>query len=103
MERRSKARIRDRFSTTVRGRDRNGQKFLTETTLENLSAGGLYLCIPHEIEEGAKLLFIIQFSGRGAAQKAAPRVAVHGKVLRSEPKPDGRYGLAIKIEHHRLL
>src|SRR5262249_50443936 len=37
MQRRSKIRIQEAFPVTVRGVDRNGQEFLTDTVLDNLS------------------------------------------------------------------
>jgi PilZ domain len=103
MQRRTKTRIQEPFRVTASGVDRKGQEFLTDGVLDNLSASGLYLCISHDVEEGGKLLVVIQLSSGDTGQGAAPRVAAHGKVLRSELKPDGRYGLAVEIKHHRFL
>ena len=102
MERRTKIRIQESFGAVVRGMDRNGQKFETDAVLDNLSAGGLYLHLPYDVEEGSKLLLVVQLSNSDG-KRAAQQVATHGKVLRSELKSDGRYDLAVKIEHHRFL
>lgn len=103
MQRRSKIRIHEAFPVTVRGVDRNGQEFLTDTVLDNLSAGGFYVRIPQHVEQGGKLFAVIQFSSENDGKGTALRVATHGQVLRSELKPDGRFGLAIEIRHHRFL
>jgi PilZ domain len=103
MQRRSKIRIQEPFPVTVRGVDRNGQEFLTETILDDVSAGGFYLRIPQHVEQGGKLFVVIQLSSENACKGITPRVAARGHVLRSEPKPDGRFGLAVEIRHHRFL
>jgi PilZ domain len=103
MQRRNKIRIQESFPVTVRGVDRNGQEFLTDTVLDNISAGGFYLRIRQHVEQGAKLFAVIQLANENADKGTAPRVAAHGQVLRSELKPDGRFGLAVEIRRHRFL
>ena len=34
---------------------------------------------------------------------SGPRIAIHGIVVRTEPQPDGRYGIAVKFTHSRFL
>jgi PilZ domain len=103
MQQRNKIRIQESFPVTVRGVDRNGQEFLADTVLDNLSASGFYLRIPQHVEQGGKLFAVIQLSSENAGNGTGPRVAAHGQVLRSELKPDGRFGLAVEIKHHRFL
>jgi len=103
MQRRNKIRIQESFPVTVRGVDTNGQEFLTDTVLDNLSAGGFYLRIPQHVERGGRLFVVIQLSSENAGKETTQRVAAHGQVLRAELKPDGRFGLAVEIRHHRFL
>jgi hypothetical protein len=85
----------------VRGINTSGEAFEIETVLDNLSASGLYLRLPQQIEPGARLFIIIRFST--ASNDNAFRVAIRGKVLRAEAQPDGNCGLGIEFERHRFI
>jgi len=102
-ERRHKARIYEPFPVKVRGVERQGQAFEEDTLVENLSASGVYLHLPLNVEQGAKLFLVIQFLGAQSSDGIVARVAVRGVVMRVEPKADGSYGLAVAIWHHRFL
>jgi hypothetical protein len=101
-DRRNKPRIYSSFLVKVRGVDAFSQAFEVEALLENLSVGGLYLRMPRDVDPGECLFILVIFPKLGSEGGAA-RVAIRGLVVRSEPQPDGRYGLAIAIRQHRFL
>ena len=97
-------RIRRPYPVRVRGRGADGQGFKLEALVENVSAGGLYVALPLRVEPGARLSVIIRFAtGASAEQHEPPCLAARGVVLRAEPQPDGRCGLAVAFTHHRFL
>jgi len=101
-ERRSKPRICKPFPVRVRGVDKSGHSLDAEALLENLSAGGLYFCLPHNVERGTKLFLILRIPSL-TGEGEVIRVAVRGIVLRAEFLPEGNFGLAVAIRHHRIL
>ena len=96
VERRSHSRINIPVSTRVRGIDSDGQTFKSNSSLDNLSKDGLYLRLARRVRKGTNLTVIISLSSQG-------RLALRGEVLRVEPQPDGRYGIAMKFTQYRLL
>ena len=102
-DRRSKPRIYASFCVKVRGRAMNGERFETETTIDNLSAGGLYMRIGRLVAPRAKLFFIIRLSTDPVDRASAARIAVRGMVKRAEVQFDGSCGLAIVFTQHRFL
>ena len=102
-ERRRKPRICQPFPATVQGKAARGERFETNTQLNNLSAGGLYMRLAQCVEPGAKLGAVIQFSTTRTNGVGAPRVAIEGVVLRVELNPNGAYGVALEFTHYRFL
>ncbi len=103
VERRGKLRIYEPFPATVRGVDAAGQVFESRTTLDNISASGLYLHLWQRLRPGTKLFLVTRFSTDPTGQLPAPRVAIRGHVLRSELKEGGVCGLAVSIASFRFL
>ncbi len=103
VERRSCTRINEPFPVTVNGTDPAGQEFQSETLLDNLSAGGLYMRLARHLEPGAKLSFVVRMASGENQDEMAPRIAAKGIVLRVEPQADGRYGLGVAFTQHRFL
>ena|SRR5688572_4933307 len=102
-ERRSKPRIYDTFPVTVRGVDAEGEAFESETVLDNFSAGGLYFRLSRRVEPGAKLDLIIRLTPIPDNGVNAPRVLMHGVVLRAESRPCETCGVAVgSISYHFL-
>ena len=99
-ERRSKPRIYESFPATVLGMDGGGGVFEAATTIDNLSATGLYLRLPQRLEPGATLLVVVHLSVHG---EVTGRVAIHGVVLRAELQPDGACGIALSFTNHKFL
>ena len=100
-ERRATLRISEPFPVRVRTTNAGGSAFDEETSLSNLSAGGLYATVSHRIEVGTPLFALMRLS-HNSASDAAPCVAVRGTVLRVE-RCDEAYGVAVQFSHHRFL
>lgn len=101
--RREAARIYGPCVAVVHGMDANGQDFKEATTLENLSARGLYMKTGREISVDSYLFIVFAISSESLTAAKAPTVAVRGQVRRVEPQPGDAYGLAIVFQRHRFL
>ncbi len=100
LERRRALRVDLPFPVTVRGTDALGDHFTSTTVLDNLSACGLYLCLPRPVAPGAKLFLVVRLV---PGAELGPGVAMRGMVVRAELLPDGRYGVAVAFDQHRFL
>ena len=103
VERRRKPRVDRPYVAKVRGVDAGGKAFQADTLLDNLSASGLYLRLPHQVETGASLFILIGLYTSTPEDGLGGRIAVRGVVLRSESKEFGLWGLAVQIINHRFL
>jgi PilZ domain len=103
IERRGAVRVAIPFPATVRGRDETGDRFTLDTVLDNLSSTGLYLRLARLVAPGATLFVVVRLAVVSDQQIAAASVAVRGVVLRSEPQPGGRDGIAVRFNGHRFL
>lgn len=103
VERRRYPRLYQPFSVLVRGVDTSGEVFESDTVLDNVSSGGLYVRLTQRVEPGARLTAVIRFSTRPPCEAPAPRVVVRSVVVRVEPRPDGRYGVGVAFTSHRFL
>src|SRR5213596_1917442 len=101
--RRRKPRIYEPFAARVRGVDGRGDPFEVEAVLDNLSAGGLYMWVKRRVEEGLQIFILFRLATRLTPEVKGLRVAAHGRVLRSEPGPDGACGVAVVFERYRYL
>jgi len=80
------------LDTTVEGVNQAGAQFRCRTVLDNLSKEGLYLRLQEDVAIGSRVTFVIQLSKHGVCQQGA------GTVLRVEQRPDGKKGVAIKMD-----
>ena len=104
IERRRKLRIYHPLPAMVEGVDSTGEAFKNDTVLDNLSAEGLYLRLMPCVERGTELRIVFRLSTvAGATAKAAPKVAVKGTVVRSEPKQGGACGVAVALRQRVFL
>ncbi len=103
IDRRRNLRIYEHFALKVRGVDAEGEKFDIDTVIENLSSGGLYFRLNQRVALGERLFFVIYMLTVREEQRTAPVVAAHGKVIRSESKDVGSYGMGVAFYHHRFL
>ena len=105
LERRAKPRVSTPFRAAVQGTDVNGVHFDVTTTLDNLSAGGLYLRLANEVRVGSRLLVNVHFNGQGDAplSECCLSLEVYGPVARVDPVPSGFYGVAVTFSSSVLL
>jgi hypothetical protein len=102
-ERRRFPRIETPFPAAVRRIDANDQRFKEYAVLDNFSSGGLYLRLARRAEQGIRLFVLIRLSVIANADASAAYVALHGVVLRAEPRPGGVFGTAIWLTHYRFV
>lgn len=99
-ERRSKPRISTPFRAMVRGLSTTGERFEFETLLDNVSASGAYLQVSECVSQYSKLYLFIELSE--SENVPGPSIEAEGVVLRSEPKSNGFFGLAVVFTRHRF-
>jgi hypothetical protein len=102
IEQRAAVRVTLPFPAIVRGMDATGQRFTIRTTLESLSACGLYLRLPRMVRAGSSLFIVVHLS-TAPLDAPALRVAVRGLVVRADQVGDGRSSIAVTFDRHRLL
>ncbi|HEV2912866.1 MAG TPA: response regulator [Pyrinomonadaceae bacterium] len=102
-ERRGSQRVRHSLPLVVYGVDAVGEEFESETVLGDLSSGGFYLQLPRHVERGAKLSLVVRLSTTEPSNAPARRVAVNGRVARTEPRSDGVWGLGIELHNVDFL
>jgi len=102
-ERRKKPRIHKPFFANVRGTDANGESFKANTFLDNISGDGLYMHLARRVNEGTKLLMVVNLSTFLTADWRGPRVAIRGVVVRAEPQRNDLCGLAVRFTRYRFL
>ena len=102
-ERRVKERLRGPFPAVVRGVDAGGEAFEAETVLEDISACGLHARLSRDVRPGSPVFLVTVLKRSPEADGCAPRVALRCVVLRSVPRRDGSFGVAVAIFNHRFL
>jgi hypothetical protein len=102
-ERRTSPRIETPFPAIVRSVDGDDQPFEEHTVLDNFSSCGLNLRLAWRVQQGIRLFVLIRLSAAPNADASAACIALHGMVLRTEPRPGGVFGTAIRLTHHRLI
>jgi hypothetical protein len=96
MDMRKTARVYGSFPVRMRGFDESGRVFKTNSLVDNLSAGGLFMQIGRRVAEGSRLFVLVRFM-TGAI------VAARGVAVRIEQRPHGLFGVAVRFTHARLL
>lgn len=100
VERRAKTRVNEPFPARIWGVDSGDLPFNIDCVLDNISATGLYLRVPRELPETGDVRLIVHLlSGPTTGASAS----IVGKIVRTDPQPDGRHGIAIAIKRHRFL
>ena len=102
-DRRAKPRLYCSYPVVVRGRQVGGDKFEAQAVITNISASGMYLRLQNFIPRGEILFLVTRLSSAPPDQRAAPNIAAKAEVVRVEPKPDGAYGVAVKLQRHRFV
>jgi hypothetical protein len=87
----------------VRSVDGIGDTFKTDVIIDNLSVNGLYLRIPWNIKQGSQTCIALPLSTDLADVSHKMAVTTRGVALRSEPKSDGSWGVAVAFARYRVL
>ena len=104
MEQRTARRIYQHYPIRVAGVDLSGRRFKVETVVDNISYGGCYFYLtrlPPAV--GTKLFCVVQLSPTEVEEEAGVRVALYGRVLRTELKVSGACGIAAAFTKRRRL
>jgi hypothetical protein len=101
-ERRLTARIELPFPARLKGVDRTGRVFTEHSVLDNLSSGGVHMCVMRDIPLGVEVTVAVRLSAEAGVAPAL-RLAARGKVVRTEPRPDGSWGVAVEFTRRRIL
>ena len=102
-DRRIKPRISCDYPAIVMGYDNQGEKYIDNATLANLSASGLFMWANRYIENGSKLTVTVRLCNALLSDDETPQLATNGIVVRTEPQTNGTCGIAIKFNHYRFL
>jgi hypothetical protein len=102
-ERRASSRIQTPFPVVVRSVEVNEQPFEEHSILDNLGSCGLYLPLTRRVRDGVILFVLIRFSVSHDADASVAWIELYGKVLRTEPRPGGLFGTAIRFTHRRFI
>jgi hypothetical protein len=103
VDRRNKLRICGRFAATVRAKDPDGDRFEVPAVLDNISLKGLHMRLAQEVGLDSDVFVIVRLVSTDDVSAFPPRLAVQGKVLRTEPEDNGSYGVAVQVYRRRLL
>jgi hypothetical protein len=101
VERRNKPRISNPFRVAIRSVNVEGEAFTSETVLDNLSAGGMFLRLPQRVARGTRVFSVLCFSGESDKPEGL-RVAISGVASRTEPGLH-IWGVAVTFTRHRFL
>jgi len=99
-ERRAKQRVRERFPARIWGADSGSLPFIIDCVLDNISSTGLYLRIPRRMSLGYEVRVIVHLLNGSTTGATA---CIYGEILRDEPQPDGRHGIAVAIKRYKFL
>jgi hypothetical protein len=102
-ERRAAPRIETPFPATVRSIDIDDQPFEAHTVLDNLSSCGLYLRLAWRVPQGSRLFVVVRLSAVPNVGDSTAGIALRGVVLRTEPRPGGVFGTALRLTRHRFI
>lgn len=101
-DRRIKPRIECDYSAIIEGYEVDGSKYSDHARLANLSASGLLMLTNRMIESGSKLSVTVLLAN-SFVDIDAPKLSTTGIVVRTEKKPNGTSGIAIKFLSYRFL
>ena len=102
-DRRAKPRLDCDFPALLRQRLVDGGTTERLVTISNISASGMYLRTQHHVPRGQILFILTRLSNQSSRKSEAPNLAATAKVVRVEPKPDGSYGVAIRLQRYRFI
>ena len=101
-DRRRNPRICVPFHATVHGVSNEGEEFILETVLDNVSGDGLYMRMMSSVKKGTRLAIEIVLHKPLQATEEGSHLLVDGVVLRTENKAGGVSGVAVAIDRVRF-
>ena len=101
-ERRRTVRISVPFPIQVCGFSAAGEPQQFDTTLENLSAGGLYLRTAQDMRAWQRIMIHIRLGLAADPAGRVPVVAARVTILRTDPQPGQPFGFAIAFRGYRI-
>ena len=102
-ERRRKSRTQGSIPARVHGVDPGGREFDLDAIMENLSAGGLYLSVPGQVDERARLSVSFFLPTDPGQDCGGTYWEALGIIRRVEPQTDGSNGLGIEFTSYREI
>ena len=99
-ERRAEPRVNKPVPGRVWAVDASGHPFSVDFLIDNMSATGVYLRIPNQMEVGSEISLAVWLSN---GPEDGAMAGLRGLVLRNEPQPDGSYGIAVTIGQREIL
>ena len=99
-ERRAKPRSTDNLPARVWGVDTEDEAFSIDCEIENISRSGVYLTMPWQVKLFSKISLVVRLSNR---RKEGVTAAIKGSVMRNDLQPDGRHGIAVRINEHTFI
>ena len=102
VEQRSKPRVNCSYPSKISGHTNEMMKFEAQAVLGNMSGGGMYLNLNRRLEIDETVFVVVHLSTSPLKEKTVPVIAANCKVLRVEPKAEGTYGVAVKMEECRF-
>jgi len=100
LERRTKPRVQEHFPARILGNDCGALPFIIDCVLDNMSSTGLYLRMPRQMPKGGEVKVIVHLLNGPTTGASA---CIYGEILRDEPQPDGRHGIAVAIKRYKFL
>ncbi len=99
-DRRAHPRINKPFPARAWAEDAAGNPFNLDCVLDNISAGGLYVRMPRQMQLGSEIRFVVRLS---SPTEAVVTAALFGTVVRDDPGSDGQHGIATSINRYESL
>jgi len=102
-ERRFSPRVSMPYPARLWGADADGRAWKEDALIQNVSGGGLYLRLHHDVQRDAPLSVVVRLSTTPPKMFPLLRLGARGIVLRTEPKDDGTCGVALEFGRRRVF
>ena len=99
LERRGKSRSSKLLHARVWGVDINGQAFVNDCQVTNISSSGVYLTLPRAMAFSSDISLAVRLKGADGNVTAA----IKGTVVRVETRPNLQHGIAVKTSRYSFL
>lgn len=99
-ERRAKPRVQEPFPAQIWGVDSEDMPINFQCVIDNISSTGVYLKTPCQMPTGAEVSLIVHLL---SSRTSGASARIFGEILRDDPQPDGKHGIAVAIKGHRFL